>query len=100
MLPITAVSQKGNFTPLIEFDLLTYGKVVLMVLVSGLLGMALYYLGLRRTTAKTAALGEMFFPFCALGLNWLFLDASLNLTQIIGGVLLLVGSTLIQIKHY
>jgi drug/metabolite transporter (DMT)-like permease len=100
LVPMTLILHQGDLSPLASFDRFIWGKLIVMVLVSGLLGMGLYYLGLKRTQARMAALAEMFFPFCALGLNWIFLDAQLNLTQIIGAVLLLVGSTLIQWKHY
>ena len=77
-----------------------FGKIILMVVISGLLGMVLYYQGLKRVSARLAALAEMFFPFCAIAVNWIFLDKALEPMQIFGGLLLLSGSTIIQIKHY
>lgn len=77
-----------------------YGKVSLMVVISGLLAMYIYYQGLRRTSARTCSLAEMFFPFMAVIVNWLFLGATLTPLQLIGGALLLLGSVVIQIKHY
>ncbi len=100
LIPITLFTQKGDLSVLIQFKGEVWSKLVVMVLVSGLLGMGLYYLGLKKTSARLAALAEMFFPFCALGLNWIFLGATLSVVQLVGGLLLLVGSTLIQIKHY
>lgn len=85
-----------------EVKMLTnHGKdLVIMVLVSGILGMGLYYLGLKQVKAKLATLAEMFFPFFAIILNWVFLGASLNMVQILGAVLLLFGSFMIQHKRY
>ncbi|PIP94466.1 MAG: EamA family transporter [Bdellovibrio sp. CG12_big_fil_rev_8_21_14_0_65_39_13] len=75
-------------------------KIGLMVLLSGLLGMFFYYQGLKKIPARLATLAEMFFPFCALTLNWVFLEATLEPIQLIGGALLILGSTVIQLKHY
>lgn len=91
-----AYGNVDTFTHNIE----VYSKVSLMVLISGLLAMYLYYQGLRRTSAKACSLAEMFFPFMAVIVNWLFLGATLSILQIVGGILLLVGSIVIQIKHY
>lgn len=76
----------------------TYGKISLMVFVSGLLAMYIYYQGLRRVSAKACTLAEMFFPFMAVIVNWLFLDAKLSMIQLIGGGILLLGSVVIQYK--
>jgi drug/metabolite transporter (DMT)-like permease len=42
----------------------------------------------------------MFFPFMAVIINWLFLGASLSPAQLLGGILLLIGSVIIQLKQY
>ena len=78
----------------------TYGKISLMVLLSGLLAMYLYYHGLRKISARACSLTEMFFPFMAIIVNWIFLDAVLTSTQLLGGAILLLGSVVIQIKRY
>lgn len=77
-----------------------FGKVSLMVLVSGLLAMYLYYHGLRKISARACSLTEMFFPFMAVIVNWLFLEATLTPVQLLGGGLLLLGSVVIQTKEY
>lgn len=76
------------------------GKVFAMVVISGLLGMYFYYNGLKKIPARLCALAEMFFPFCAVAINWIFLGKELTLLQLLGGAMLLLGSTVIQIKHY
>lgn len=78
----------------------TYGKISLMVFISGLLAMYLFYQGLRKISARACSLAEMFFPFMAVIVNWLFLDATLTPIQLAGGGILLLGSIIIQIKHY
>lgn len=77
-----------------------WGKIFLMVMISGLLGMYLYYQGLKKIPARLCALAEMFFPFCAIAVNWVFLDATLSPIQLLGGAFLLAGSTIIQWRHY
>lgn len=76
------------------------GKITLMVLVSGFLAMWVFYQGLRRISARSCSLAEMFFPFMAVIINWLFLGATLTPIQLIGGGLLLLGSLVIQLKQY
>ncbi len=82
------------------FEPMTWGKVAIMVLLSGILAMYFYYLGLKRISAKVCALAETFFPFCAIVLNWVFLGKTLDNVQLVGGALLVLGSTVIQLKRY
>lgn len=95
MLPFYFIDQ-SFFTHNVEI----YSKISLMVLLSGLLAMYLYYMGLRRTSARSATLAEMFFPFMAVIVNWLFLDAKLTAVQMLGGAFLILGSMVIQLKKY
>lgn len=95
LLPF-ASSDIFNFNYSIE----VYGKISLMVFVSGLLAMYIYYEGLRRISARACTLSEMFFPFMAVIVNWLFLGTSLTTVQLVGGGILLLGSVVIQYKHY
>lgn len=95
MIPV-AFQMDNIFT----HDIEVYGKISLMVLVSGLLAMWVFYQGLRRISARSCSLAEMFFPFMAVIINWLFLDATLTPIQLTGGALLLMGSLVIQLKQY
>ena len=95
LIPLTTYAP-DLFTHSIE----TFGKISLMVLVSGLLAMYVFYQGLRKISARACSLAEMFFPFMAVIVNWLFLDTSLTPIQLIGGGLLLLGSVIIQLRHY
>ncbi len=87
---------------LMHFDwaALVWGKILLMVLLSGLMGMYLYYKGLKTISARVCAIAEMFFPLSAVAINWIFLGAKLTPVQLIGAGLLTLGSAVIQIKHY
>ena len=83
-----------------DLNVMTWGKIAAMVAISGLLGMYFYYQGLKRISARVCALTEMAFPFMAVAINWIFLDAKLDALQIVGALLLLLGSTVIQLRHY
>ena len=77
-----------------------YIRILIMVLISGALAMWLYYKGLQRLSARTTAIAEMFFPFFAIVVNWIFLGKQLNDWQLLGGGILIIGSLIIQIKKY
>lgn len=77
-----------------------WGKILVMVLLAGLGGMYFYYRGLKLITAHVCALAEMFFPLSAVAINWIFLGTKLTMTQMIGAGLLMISSTVIQLKHY
>ena len=67
-----------------------------MVVLSGLLGMAFYYQGLKRIPSRLSALTEMFFPVAAAGVNWIVLGMGLEMLQILGGIILVTASVQVQ----
>lgn len=77
-----------------------YLKILVMVIISGALAMWFYYQGLKRLSAKTTAVAEMFFPFFAIIVNWIFLGKQLTELQLLGGAILIFGSLVIQLKKY
>lgn len=77
-----------------------YLKILIMVTISGAMAMWFYYQGLKRLPAKTVAIAEMFFPFFAIVVNWIFLGKQLNELQLVGGAILVIGSLVIQLKKY
>lgn len=77
-----------------------YLRILIMVVISGALAMWFYYQGLKRLSAKTTAIAEMFFPFFAIIVNWIFLGKQLSELQLVGGAILILGSFVIQIKKY
>jgi len=77
-----------------------YLRILIMVLISGALAMWLYYQGLKTISAKSTAIAEMFFPFFAVIVNWIFLEKQLTEIQLIGGGILILGSLVIQLKKY
>ena len=64
------------------------GRVVLLALIPGLLGLLLYYRGLSGTRASYATLAELAFPATAVVLNWVFLGVGVSSNQVLGFVLL------------
>jgi drug/metabolite transporter (DMT)-like permease len=84
-----SVSQPDLITKLPTSDL---GWIVIMALLSGLVGMWLYYLGLKSVPAHLATLVEMIFPIFAALINWAFLNMSLNRYQMVGGAILIIGN--------
>lgn len=98
LVPIYFFGTASNQSVPLTGDFFT--KIFVLILLSGLLGMFFYYKGLKLLSARVCALAEMFFPFCAVAVNWIFLDAQLTPLQILGGSLLLLGSAIIQWKHY
>jgi drug/metabolite transporter (DMT)-like permease len=77
-----------------------YLRILIMVLISGAMAMWFYYQGLKRLSAKTTAIAEMFFPFFAIIVNWVFLGKQLSELQLVGGAILIFGSLVIQLKKY
>jgi drug/metabolite transporter (DMT)-like permease len=77
-----------------------YVRIIVMVMLSGLLAMGLYYQGLKRLSAKTSAIAEMFFPLSAIVVNWYVLDKQLLTLQLVGAGILIFGSLIIQLKKY
>lgn len=73
------------------------GWIAAMVLISGLLGMAFYYRGLKRIASRHSALAEMCFPVAAGLVNWVFLGFALTPLQMVGAVVLIAASLLV---HY
>jgi drug/metabolite transporter (DMT)-like permease len=74
--------------------------ILLLVLLSGVIGMFFYYRGLNRLPARVATLAELFFPLCAVIVNWLYLNSTLDWIQIVSAVVLVFGSTFIQMRRY
>ena len=75
-------------------------QISLMAILAGLLGTYFYYRGLSVVSARVCTLGELFYPLGAVLLNWIFLDLTVHPLQMIGGAILLLSATMVQIKRY
>ena len=71
----------------------TAHALLYMALGPGLLAMLLYYAGLKHTSATGATLLELLFPVAAIGLNAVFLGATLTPLQTGAGTILLIAAT-------
>lgn len=67
--------------------------VAIIALLAGLISLWIYYRGLVHTTASVSTIAELAFPFSAVAVNWVFLGATLEPMQILGGLILLGAIT-------
>ena len=61
-----------------------FGWIAALAIVTGLVALSLYYIGLRRTPAVIAALAELTFPVTAAAVGYFAFDATLDGTQWVG----------------
>lgn len=61
-----------------------FAWIAALAIVTGLVALSLYYIGLRRTPAVIAALAELTFPVTAAAVGYLAFDATLDGTQWVG----------------
>ena len=78
----------------------TYINILIMIFVAGILGVYFYYRGLKLITVRLGAIAELFFPFFSVGFSWAFFGKELVPVQILGGLLLILSSFVIQWKKY
>ncbi|HWN34697.1 MAG TPA: EamA family transporter [Pseudonocardia sp.] len=75
------------------------GPLVALALIPGLLGLALYYVGLRATAASRATLAELAFPVTAALLGVTVLGASLSATQWLGLLVVVASVTALGLRE-
>ncbi len=75
------------------------GPLVLLALIPGLLGLALYYVGLRTTPAARATLAEMAFPVTAVLVGVVFLGAQPAWTQWLGLAVVVASVTALGLRE-
>lgn len=75
------------------------GPLALLALFSGLLGLTLYYIGLRSTPAARATLAEMAFPVTAALIGVAVLGARLSPTQWLGLAVVVVSVTALGLRE-
>lgn len=71
----------------------------LLALIPGLLGLVLYYRGLRGTPASSATLAELAFPLSSVVVNYLALGAALDGSQWVGLALLAATMVVMSTAH-
>ncbi len=84
-LPLLAViaASQGALAPATTAPV-DWLRLVLLAVVAGLIGMLLYYRGLRTTPASLATFAEMAFPASALIINYVVLGATIDAVQLLG----------------
>jgi drug/metabolite transporter (DMT)-like permease len=75
------------------------GVLVALAWIPGLLGLALYYLGLRRSAASRASLAELTFPVTATIIGVTVLGARLVATQWLGLAVVVVAVTALGLRE-
>ena len=89
LAPLTVIAlAQGAFGEMGAGFVSQPGKLFLLALIPGLLGLLLYYRGLSSTRASHATLAELAFPATAVALNWVVLGVGINAGQVVGFFLL------------
>ena len=97
-LPASAVVLAVDGGPLVV-TAAQLGPLVLLALIPGLLGLTLYYLGLRTTPAARATLAEMAFPVTAVLVGVAFLGAQPVWTQWLGLAVVVASVTALGLRE-
>ena len=87
LLGVIAATQ-GALAPPATTTATDWVRLGLLAVISGLVGMMLYYRGLRRTPASIATFAELAFPASALVINYFVLGATVSAVQLLGFAIL------------
>ncbi|WP_205745936.1 DMT family transporter [Egibacter rhizosphaerae] len=74
-------------------------SLLLLALIPGLLGLVVYYRGLRGTPAASATLAELAFPLSSLVVNYVAFGAVLTTSQVVGVALLAGTIAVMGVAH-
>lgn len=91
ILAFILILSTGDIFKISETSSLQWKFLILIVFSSGAVAMFIYYFGLKRITASTATICELFWPLSAVILDYLINRNVLNSVQIIAGLILLVA---------
>jgi drug/metabolite transporter, DME family len=97
-LPASAVVLAAQGAPVVVAPG-QLGPLVLLALIPGLLGLTLYYIGLRSTAAARATLAELAFPVTAALLGVGLLGTELSPTQWLGLVIVVVSVAALGLRE-
>lgn len=90
ILALGLILFNGSIFNIGQLNPLHWKLLIVIALTSGAGAMFLYYFGLKRVTASTAAICELFWPFSAIILDYLINKNVLNAVQIISAIALLI----------
>ncbi|WP_433278013.1 DMT family transporter [Pseudonocardia xinjiangensis] len=97
-LPASAIVLAAQGAP-VAVTPAQLGPLVLLALIPGLLGLALYYLGLRSTAAARATLAELAFPVTATLVGVGLLGTELSPTQWLGLAVVVLSVTALGLRE-
>lgn len=66
-------------------------SLLIIALSTGMVALAIYYYGLKKTTAKVTTICELMWPASAIFIDYFYFHQSLSLTQILGVLVLLLA---------
>jgi len=79
----------GDFSKIPQVSSLQWQLLILIVFTSGAVAMFFYYFGLKKVTASTATICELFWPVSAVALDYFFNKNVLSSVQIVASLVLL-----------
>lgn len=103
---LTATSLRFLFAPMFAFLIIIFQKqttyltvlnssqwitLLIISITTGMVAIIIYYYGLKKTPARIATICELVWPASAILIDYFLYNKSLNTTQIIGIVVLLVA---------
>jgi len=91
LMGLALIIVNGAVFKFSQVNLAQWGFLALIVLTSGAGAMFIYYFGLRRVSASAATILELFWPFSALILDYVFNKSYLTPVQAIAASVLLVA---------
>jgi drug/metabolite transporter (DMT)-like permease len=65
--------------------------LILIALTTGMVALAIYYYGLKKTPARVTTICELVWPASAIFIDYFYYHQSLNATQILGVIILLIA---------
>jgi drug/metabolite transporter (DMT)-like permease len=89
ILPVLLACQPC--VPVYQLSMQQLGLFVAIACSAGMVSILFYYHGLRQVEAKVSTICELFFPFSAMWIDFLYYKKTFTWTQVVGCVLLLIA---------
>ncbi len=85
---IISQNQTSALTSLTQSQLVT---LLVITFSTGMVALAIYYYGLKRTSARISAICELMFPLTAVFIDYFYYHKTLSVTQILGSLVLILA---------
>lgn len=89
MFALFFIIGSNQANALLSINQVQWFTLLIITFTTGLLALAVYYYGLKRTPARIATLCELVWPASAIFIDYTIFNKSLSITQILGVVVLL-----------